>query len=65
MENKQDNLDPVNMLLHAGVMMIFSGMLIAATVNIVYGIVLWIGAIVCFVVARKSAAASEENETEE
>lgn len=68
MENNYDNMDPVKMLLHAGVMMIFSGALLAATVNILYGVCLWIGAAVCFTVAKRrdtDARENSENDTEE
>lgn len=53
MENRPNNLEDWKMLLHAGVMMIFSGALLAATVNIIYGVCLWAGALICFIVAKK------------
>lgn len=62
MKNKPNNLEDWKMLLHAGVMMIFSGTLLAATVNIVYGVCLWAGAFICFIVAKKRDAEQRKNE---
>ena len=61
MDNKQENMDSMNMLLHAA-MMIFSGILLAVMVNIWYGVCLWMGAVVCFAVARKRSADEQKTE---